>query len=150
MNFKSILLLLSAIVCAQNADAMRSKLIQHVLHNKTALRQASANSKRNFYSGPRVFEGGLGAAAGIVGGLVGLPAGAMAGSIGGCGVGIVLIIPFGLAGIQLDGAKCVNIGAGLGAVGGGLAGSAAAGGLPGIAAYTTVMGGAYLIGKIKK
>jgi len=50
MNNKSIVVLFLAIGCVQSGYAMQSRLVQRLLRNTTALRQASTHMKRNFSS----------------------------------------------------------------------------------------------------
>lgn len=146
----SHIIFISALTCSNYMNAMFNSKAASMASSKisTAARR-TISSHPKYKSAHSLKTYTIDGAKGVVGGSIGAGVGLIAGGSIGLITGLIVAPPCHLAGIDVDVKKiesftcppCIAVG--------GLIGSAAAGGVPGVAAYGSLLATAYAVGKYK-
>lgn len=147
----SHIIFISALACSNHMNAAFNSKVASMASSKisTAARR-TISSHPKYKSDNSLKSYAIDGAKGVVGGSIGAGIGLIAGGSAGIITAIIITPPCYLAGIDVDVKKEVeSYTCPLGASVGGLIGSAAAGGVPGVTGYGLFMTTTYAIGKYK-
>ncbi|AXK61064.1 hypothetical protein [Candidatus Chromulinivorax destructor] len=146
----SHIIFISALTCSNYMNAMFNSKAASMASSKisTAARRA-ISSHPKYKSADSLKTYTIDGAKGVIGGSIGAGIGLIAGGSAAIITGLIVAPPCHLANIDVDVKEIESFTSPAFVATGGLIGSAAAGGVPGVAAYGALLATAYAVGKYK-